>query len=259
MAAPRLAPDVHIQNAVIVHFLTRLAATALEEQPFPHFFVENVFPEDIYDDLQRLMIASEMMEPLTRHQKADGTQTRFQFPLNPPDLARLSGPQRALWEGVTHGLDSPQVKQAVFAKLAPGLALRYGKSAAEAAKTPAVPRTLLMRETEGYYIAPHPDTRKKIVTMQFALPVDDSQADLGTTFYQLSLSPADLLRTPRGFRRAKQMPFRRNCCYAFVVLNNLTKRSWHGREALTQSQGVRNSLLHLYYDPAAVSSGSGYE
>src|SRR5690606_24865146 len=101
-----------------------------------------------------------------------------------------------------------------------------------------------------YYIAPHPDTRKKIVTMQFALPSDRSQAELGTTFYERSMDPRDWLKMPRGFRRAKQMPFIPNCCYGFSVINTIGLKSWHGREVMQSEQGTRNSLLHVYYaDP----------
>jgi hypothetical protein len=167
--------------------------------------------------------------------------------VTPQGLEKLPSEHREIWEGVRQALSAPQFKLAVFGKLKGGLSFRYGVPESEVKKIEGHPMTTLIRETEGYSIAPHPDTRKKIVTMQFALPHDEAQKDLGTTFYQRSLAPADWLKTPRGFRTAKQMPFIPNCCYAFAVLNTLTLKSWHGREEIQGDQGIRSSLLHIYY------------
>lgn len=248
MLAPELSLQAHVQNEVLVHLLTRLSSVAAEDRPFPHFFVENIFPQHIYEALLESLPAMERMESMGRkHQNGDGTYNRFQMPVTTQGLEQLPSEHRQLWQGVRQALAAPQFKLAVFGKLKQRLSFRYGVPESEVKKIEGHPQTSLIRETEGYSIAPHPDTRKKIVTMQFALPADDSQKDLGTTFYQRSLAPADWLKTPRGFRTAKQMPFLPNCCYGFAVLNTLTLKSWHGREEIQGDQGIRSSLLHIYY------------
>ena len=83
--------------------------------------------------------------------------------------------------------------------------------------------------------------------MQVSLAADDSQEHLGTGFYRRSFAPSAWMREPRGFEVAKRMSFSPNAAYGFVVLNTLTKRSWHGRETLDGDSGVRNSILHIYY------------
>jgi hypothetical protein len=258
MLAPRLSPQAKVANEVLVHLLTRLSSVSCEEKPFPHFFAENIFPAHIYEAMLANLPALEIMRPMgERHRNGDGSFNRYQTPLRQKLYDEMNAEQAALWSGVHQAISAPEFKIAVFAKLKSGLSFRYSVPPQQASKIPGYPRTTLIREFEGYSIAPHPDTRKKVVTMQFALPADHSQADLGTTFYQRTLAPADWLSVPRGFRTAKQMPFIPNCCYGFSVLNTLTLKSWHGREEVKSEQGVRNSLLHIYYNEPG--EGETYE
>ena len=104
-------------------------------------------------------------------------------------------------------------------------------------------------------IKPHPDMRKKVVTMQIALPSDDGQKHLGTEFYRRSFNPLHLLREPRGFEVVKQPPFLPNVAYAFAVINALTLKSWHGRTTLGGQVGVRNTILNIWYAEAAQANG----
>jgi hypothetical protein len=114
----------------------------------------------------------------------------------------------------------------------------------------AYPLPELFRETAGYVIKPHPDTRRKVVTMQIALPPDASQRDLGTEFYRRSWNPLALLREPRSFETVKRAPFLPNVAYAFVVINSLWLKSWHGRTTLRAGIGVRNTILNIWYADA---------
>lgn len=259
MNALVLAPRARVANEVLVHMLTRLSSTAACEHPFPHFFVEDIFPGQIYQALLDSQPKTEQMLPVAqKHYNSDGTCNRHELVLQPATIDTLAPEHRELWLGVYNALSAPQLKQAVFAKLSAGLSYRFRLPRQQVNKVGGYPRTALMRETRGYSIAPHPDGRRKVVTMQFALPADCSQEDLGTTFYERSFDPRDWLREPRGFRHAKQMPFRPNCAYGFTVLNSIGKKSWHGRETIAREQGTRNSLLHIYY-AAEDYSRSGYE
>ena len=256
MNAVKQAPQARIAADVLDHMLIRLAATRVEADPFPHFFAEEIFPQAIYNQLLAALPTDEQMTPLAeKHTDTTGRCTRFQMILHAAYIDRLSAENRAVWFGVQSALASPQLKRAVFAKLSEGLAYRYRIAPSAVSTIEGHPWSALMRETTGYTIAPHPDGRRKIVTMQFALPPDDSQADLGTTFYQRSSHPSDWLSKPYGFRTAKQMPFRPNCAYAFVVLNTWAKKSWHGREFFSGDRGTRNSILHLYRTEAEGESG----
>ena len=132
----------------------------------------------------------------------------------------------------------------MFNKLSIGLSARFKIPAGRAADVEAYPSPTLLCESAGYSIAPHPDTRKKVVTMQLALPETDAQRELGTALYRRCVT--QLRHVPRGFIKVKQFPFLPNSAYAFVVLNQLGCKSWHGRERLTHDQGERRTILNVY-------------
>jgi hypothetical protein len=117
-------------------------------------------------------------------------------------------------------------------------------------------RRVLFDDDCAYHHAPiltrvDDDTRRKVVTMQIALPGDESQRELGTEFYRRSRNPLTLTRPPRGFTIARRMDFLPNTAYAFSVLNTFRLKSWHGRSTIPDCLGVRNSILNIWYEKAA--------
>ena len=102
-----------------------------------------------------------------------------------------------------------------------------------------------MKDLGGYEIAPHKDTRSKIVTMQFYLPPDSSK--VGSRHRGLSRAigcSRRILLSPRNrFEKVKQFSFAPNSGYAFAV----GSKSWHGRETVPMASGERNSLMLIYY------------
>ena len=240
---------LEVAQEALAHMIKRVAATSFQNDPFPHVSIQQFFPEAIY---RRILDALPTDECYTncdveKNRGYDGAINRSRLQLTNEQLDRLPTELQSFWLGVRDALGSPALKQAVFNKLAPGLSFRYGLSNQAAADVEAYPRPELFREKKGFRIAPHPDTRGKVVTMQVSLAADESQEHLGTGFYRRSFSPSAWMREPRGFEVVKRMPFSPNAAYGFVVLNTLTKRSWHGRETLDGDSGVRNSILHIYY------------
>lgn len=239
-------------TTMLPHMLEAVASTRVESDPFPHMHIRNLFPDHIYTELLQLLPSQEQYEPFGYDKaiKNPADANRFRFRLEQSCLNQLSSEQQQFWRTIRSALGSAEFKQAVFNKLRDGLAFRYGCSPDEAAELPGFALPELYHETEGYQIKPHPDTRKKVVTMQIALPEDESQSQLGTEFYRRSMNPAHWLREPRGFEIVKAMPFLPNCAYAFVVLNTVRVKSWHGRSSLAREWGVRNSILNIWYQKA---------
>jgi hypothetical protein len=213
-------------------------------------FLEEVFPSDIYDRLVQSFPDPDLYDgsAARHHGMGGGRYTRSMFPLTPANLRRLDENQGELWHAVALALTAPELQAAVYVKLARDLAFRYNCRPAAVANLNGYSRPTLFRETDGFEIPPHTDTRRKIVTMHLYLPADHSQMDLGTALYRRRLLAWPFGHWQRRFAKVKQFPFLPNSGYAFVVNNSLRKQSWHGRERLPQGSGVRNTLLNTFYE-----------
>jgi hypothetical protein len=245
-----VAVSREVSNQTLDHLLQRVDSTPALDEPFGHIYLENVFPGDIYE---RMLNSLPRLDQYTNaaeryYSGADNKFVRSMFALTQHQMARLSRDQQELWRGVAAALTAPELKQAVYAKLAKDLAFRYGVPEAKVGDLAGFTRPTLYRETDGFEIPPHPDTRKKVVTMQLYLPAGRNQLQLGTALYRRKLLAWPLGNWKNRFEKVKQFPFQPNSGYAFVVNNTMTKKSWHGREKLPDGAGVRNTLLATFYD-----------
>jgi hypothetical protein len=239
-----------ICSQALEHLLQRIARTPALDEPFSHIYLEEVLPQNLYQRVVSLLPDPKLyVAAAERHYNNDGF-TRGVFQLTPPQLAILPAAQRVLWTGLAAALTAPELKRAIFAKLHKDLSFRYSVATSQVPELAGFARPTLYRETAGFEIPPHPDTRKKVVTMHLYFPVDRSQLDLGTALYQRKLAAWPFGTWHNRFVKVKQFAFQPNSAYAFVVNNTLTKKSWHGREELPAGAGVRNTLLNTFYDTA---------
>jgi hypothetical protein len=243
-------PDARDVSArILKHLVRRVGETAALAEPFGHTYLTDIFPPDLYRRLLDALPDPDLYDRAAErhHRGGAGGYVRSSFPLSVAGLDRLPPVVAELWRGVAAALTAPELKRAVFARLAPDLAYRFGVREDRAADLPGYARPTLYRETEGFEIPPHPDTRKKVVTMHLYLPADLTQLDLGTALFQRRPLALPFGPWQRRFEKVKQFLFRPNSGYAFVVNNTLRKRSWHGRERLRDGAGVRNTLLNTFY------------
>jgi hypothetical protein len=245
---------------VLDHLLERIEGTPAIDEPFSHIYLTEVFPADVYEQvLQQLPDPKLFNRTAERHHgRGEAGYVRSMFALTPSNLAQLAAHQRALWSAIAEALTDPELKRAMFTKLAKDLAFRYSVAELDVADLEGYARPTLYRETEGFEIPPHPDTRKKVVTMHLYFPADNSQLDLGTALYRRKLSAWPFGDWKHRFAEVKQFLFQPNSGYAFVVNNTLTKKSWHGREKLPASTAPRNTLLNTFYDTSRDGFG-GYQ
>ncbi len=238
-----------LSEKITSHMVEAVRDSKAETNPFPHAIISDFFPQQVYDDLLDFLPTNDQYEPFSyeKHRGQDGASNRLRFGMHDKWLDRLRGEQRSFWYAVRQALGAQRLKEAVYEKMRVGLAFRFAIAESEVNNAAGYALPELFRELSSYRIKPHPDTRRKVVTMQISLPRDGSQRHLGTEFYKRSLNPLCMLREPRGFEIVKCTPYLPNSAYCFAVLNNTTWKSWHGRSTLPANCGVRNSILNLWY------------
>ena len=170
-----------INEKLVRHAVSRIRDAEVYSEPFPHLFFGNFFPADIYAEILSSIPDDSVFRPL------NGENTRLSFALH-NSSSKLDPKIRDLWQSVSAMLMSTELEQAIRTCLFEGLEIRRrAENLSSVDELPMYARPVIYKDLEGYRIVPHPDTRKKIVTMQIYCPPDESLCDLGTTFYKLSL------------------------------------------------------------------------
>jgi len=231
-----------LASELTAHAVASIRAADHFSSPFPHIVFNNFFPSDFYRDLVR-GVPTEGYDPIT------GTGTRMALRLYGENVEKIEPSLRPMWAAASAMLTSKEVEHAIRVKLRDGLEIRArGDKLASVDDVALVAKPVVYRDSDGYQIKPHPDTRKKVVTMQLYCPTDASQEALGTTLYQASLK--GLLHVGSYcLEPVKTIPFLPNVGYAFVVLkayHSLTKMSWHGRPPIKTDRS-RLSILNTFY------------
>ena len=229
-----------------VESLSRFVAASIAsgragEAPFYHLVFERIFPDDVYERMLAAMPEASDYRPMHGRSKgldlADGTHTRVKIDLFPEYIRALPPEKRAVWDIVGRALCSHAVKQALIERLAPALQQRFGANFAD---TGMYPIPVLTRDTPGYKIPPHPDTRWKGITVQLYLPRDSSNTNIGTIFLEK--------RADGSFTKNKQMSFAPNTGYAFAVGTD----TWHSADRVGSEVKTRDSILLTYFVDAGL-------
>ncbi|WP_298424763.1 hypothetical protein [Rhodoblastus sp.] len=230
-------------DELVAHVVESIMDADVWSRPYPHMVFRHFWPEDFYRELLAKRPDQASFFAI------NGARTRYQFNLYDDSCDAGDDERRTLWKLVSDVCSSPELEAAMRTRLEEGLRLRTNGSK-EGWPAPMYPRPVLYTDYDGYRIKPHPDTRRKVLTMLIYMPEDDSQKALGTTLYRLS--PKGLFSWKSfGLAEEKTVPFLPNSGCAFVVIHpayDFFHASWHGRESIgVDNARPRFSILNTYY------------
>lgn len=189
------------------HVVNRIRSCVVREEPFVHAIIDGIVPDALY--LQML----DQMPPARQFQRAQFGRRRFSLPVE----------GNAYWSALHAELLATSVTCEIAKRFASNL--RPGIDAAQL----TLRECTLVVDGLGYSIPPHADSpRKKVLTLLFYLPPDDTQIDLGTCLLRPRAgAPApsnDYRWYPwKDFDIVQRVDFRPNRLFVFPV----TDRSFH--------------------------------
>ena len=225
------------------HVVYQLANAPVRSYPFPHLYIDGIFPADYYAELKRKWPSSRFVSLESTGRVTKGTYAeRFIMPLTQDEIAHLQPTEREFWSDVLEWLlGTPRILYAIMDKFEPHLRQRFGAALETIDFTH---EALIVRDQTKYSLGPHTDSTRKVVSVLFYCPDDDSLRHLGTSLYR----PIDAdFRCPGGphhafeaFRRIATMEYRPNALFAFVK----TDQSFHGVDPVEDAGALRKLILY---------------
>jgi len=211
--------------------------------PYPHFYIPDVFPADFYRELQNNIPDSGAMIPIEQARQLKGYKERFVLGLNDEQLATLPETKRKFWSGVADWLVGAGFRSLVLRKFQPYIEQRFANQSGFEFYDEA----LLVQDITNYKLGPHTDAPRKVVTILFYLPLDNSQLHMGTSMYLPNdpgfTCPGGPHHSRDKFARLHTNPFAPNSMFAFFK----TENSFHGVEPVADPDCRRWLLLYDIY------------
>lgn len=233
------------------HFANRLREAQVSLDPYPHFCLDNIFPDEYYRTLLANLPSSTSYENLyeVTTLKLDHFRHRDQRDMNPGWTSELPVEQKEFWDDFDSWFLGEDMAQAVLKTFPDQMHARFGEA------WPAVSvESQLIRHRPGYFLGPHSDLHTKLVVLLIYLAPDAHTAHLGTSLYRPKdpnfTCPNSTHYQFEDFIKVKTAAYKPNSLLAFFR----SDVSFHGLEPLVESDvqdNGRDVIQYVLYDKAA--------
>src|ERR1043166_3693310 len=185
-------------ETALAHFIERLQSSGMEWDPYPHYYLDGILPDDYYGLLLKHLPESECYENLfeTTDLKLDHFRHRDQRNLNDGWTGMLSEDMKQFWLSFNAWFLGNELADAVLESFAAPMQERFGPKGSW--PEPSV-EAQLIRHRAGYFLGPHSDLYTKLIVLLIYLAPDYSSTHLGTSLYrpkQAGFSCADSRHYP---------------------------------------------------------------
>ena len=203
------------------HVIYKLRNARVLNYPYPHFFVEDVFPDDFYWKMLARLPEQEEYAP-----SEGGYRNRLFADPKDDDF-------KPFYDKV--------FTRSVIEVFSDAFIQRFPDGKANLSS-----EWRLVRDSQGYSIGPHTDAKWKVVSLLFYLPVEHSNIDAGTSIFipedrQFENDGGPHFST-LGFRKVWTAPYKPNSCFGFWK----TPFSWHGVDEIPRKMQRDVLLFNVY-------------
>ncbi len=233
-----------MESDVLQHVMDRLTNAQIVASPYPHFYIENIFPDDFYQEILANLPDNASFQGVSQTGKVDPRTylERRVLILQEDELMKLPFFHFLFWSKFTSSIKSDSWCSTLLRKFDPYIRQRFG---AHYEKVKFSSTAELVRDGTNYAIGPHTDHPIRVLTLLFYFPRSKDQAHLGTSLYQ-PLDPSFECEgfthhCFKGFKKLHTFPFLPNSVFGFVKSNH----SFHGREPILD-KGVERNLINYY-------------
>ena len=233
-----------------LHAAYRIGNTQILNFPFPHFYIENVFPDDFYFLIQENLPEINQMISLADHDPANwglaSYKDRYVLDFSREDLMRkVERDKRKFLDNFGKIFTQGNFGNLLQVKFKRFLDMRF-----QYLDNVSFRHDLkLVNDKQNYALGPHTDKPSKVISVLFYLPKDSTHWESGTSIY-IPKDPNSLDKElphkhyPReDFHKVVTMPFVPNSAFCFIKTNN----SYHGVEKLEMENVNRWSLQYNLY------------
>lgn len=237
--------------ALSEHLQAAIQKAELRRDPFPHLFLEGVFPADFYSAIRAHLPRQAGLYKgwgIGADKGRTHYQQRKQIYIHNRDVLRKADfgddERREFWLSFQDWFVSPQLQEIMLAPFAAELKDRFDGSLLPSTGQ-VVTNGMINFHEAGYFIGPHPDTPDRIVTAIFYLPEDGAPEGLGTKFYRpkdpayRSVAHGEF----EDFDLVSSAPYRPNTALLFLR----TPRSYHGVASISEADSAASERFVIQY------------
>jgi hypothetical protein len=170
---------------VFSHFANRLRDAELMLDPYPHYCLENIFPDDYYQALLRNLPGSSSYQNLfdVTTLKLDHFRHRDQRDMNPGWTDNLPAEQKEFWNNFDSWFLGADLAQAVVETFSDQMHSRFGAAWPEVSV-----ESQLIRHRAGYFLEPHSDLLHISARLCIAQRIRTSPAPIQRIIHSLTSS-----------------------------------------------------------------------
>jgi hypothetical protein len=233
-----------------LHMAYKFGNTSINTFPYPHLYIQNVFPNDFYSQILKNLPSVNSMTSLPdlypEQPGFKGYKERYVLEfLRDEHIQKIEKDKQEFWKGVSSSFLKGQFGNLLRAKFKLYLDMRF-KLIGDVNFSVEMQ---LINDKKNYSLGPHSDHSRKVISALLYLPKDMSQKKIGTSIY-IPKDP-DFISSQKEyghfnkdlFHKVITMPFVPNSAFCFVKTNN----AFHGVEPLDKETTDRWVLLFDIY------------